>query len=58
MAEFAVEPVADGRKGVRYALAAIKGVGREAMNRLAEERTANGQFKDLFDAAERLDQTK
>ncbi len=55
MAEFAVEPVADGRKGVRYALAAIKGVGREAMNRLAEERTANGLFKDLFDAAERLD---
>ena len=55
MAEFAVESVADGRKGVRYALAAIKGVGREAMNRLAEERTANGQFKDLFDAAERLD---
>ena len=55
MAEFAVETTDDGRKGVRYALAAIKGVGREAMNRLAEERAAHGPFKDLFDMAERLD---
>jgi DNA polymerase-3 subunit alpha len=56
MAEFAVESTADGKKGVRYALAAIKGVGRDAMNRLVEEREANGPFKDLFDVAERLDQ--
>ena len=56
MAEFAVERTDDGKFGVRYALAAIKGVGREAMNRLAEEREANGPFKDLFDVAERLDQ--
>ncbi|SEP39134.1 DNA polymerase-3 subunit alpha [Rhodospirillales bacterium URHD0017] len=56
MAEFAVEQTEDGRFGVRYALAAIKGVGREAMSRLAEERQANGPFKDLFDVAERLDQ--
>ena len=38
MAEFAVETTAEGKKGVRYALAAIKGVGRDAMSRLAEER--------------------
>ncbi|MFO1083697.1 MAG: DNA polymerase III subunit alpha [Reyranellaceae bacterium] len=56
MAEFAVETTADGKKGVRYALAAIKGVGRDAMVRLVEEREANGPFKDLFDVAERLDQ--
>src|SRR5437763_748626 len=56
MAEFAVETTEDGRKAVRYALAAIKGVGREAMARLAGERTENGPFKDLFDVAERLDQ--
>ncbi|MFI4999035.1 MAG: DNA polymerase III subunit alpha [Reyranellales bacterium] len=55
MAEFAVETTEDGRQAVRYALAAIKGVGREAMARLAEERTKNGPFKDLFDVAERLD---
>ena len=56
MAEFAVETTAEGKKAVRYALAAIKGVGRDAMARLAEEREANGPFKDLFDFAERLDQ--
>jgi DNA polymerase-3 subunit alpha len=56
MAEFAVEKTEDGKFGVRYALAAIKGVGRDAMNRLAEERQANGPFKDTFDVAERLDQ--
>ncbi|HKH68505.1 MAG TPA: DNA polymerase III subunit alpha, partial [Reyranella sp.] len=56
MAEFAVERTDDGKFGVRYALSAIKGVGRDAMNRLAEERVTNGPFKDLFDVAERLDQ--
>jgi DNA polymerase-3 subunit alpha len=55
-AEFSVELMPDGQKAIRYALAAIKGVGREAMNRLAEERETNGPFKDLFDFAERLDQ--
>ena len=55
-AEFTVEQTAEGKKAIRYALAAIKGVGRDAMNRLVEERTENGPFKDLFDVAERLDQ--
>jgi DNA polymerase-3 subunit alpha len=55
MAEFAVETTPEGKKAVRYALSAIKGVGREAMSRLAEERGENGPFKDLFDFAERLD---
>ena len=55
-AEFTVEPTAEGKKAIRYALAAIKGVGRDAMTRLVAEREANGPFKDLFDFAERLDQ--
>jgi len=55
-AEFTVEQTAEGKKAIRYALAAIKGVGREAMNRLTEERETNGPFKTLFDVAERLDQ--
>ena len=55
-AEFTVELGADGKKAIRYALAAVKGVGREAMNRLTEERQENGPYKDLFDFAERLDQ--
>ncbi|MBM3645169.1 MAG: DNA polymerase III subunit alpha [Alphaproteobacteria bacterium] len=55
MAEFAVEADVSGKPGVRYALAAVKGVGREAMERLVEERTRGGPFKTLFDFAERLD---
>ena len=55
-AEFTVEKTEDGKKAIRYALAAIKGVGKEAMNRLVEERAEKGPFKDLFDFAERLDQ--
>jgi DNA polymerase-3 subunit alpha len=45
----------DGREGIRYALAAIKGVGQEAMKALVREREANGPFRDLFDLASRLD---
>jgi DNA polymerase-3 subunit alpha len=56
MAEFAVETTEDGRKAVRYALAAIKGVGRDAMAKLAAERVESGAFEDIFDVAERLDQ--
>ena len=55
-AEFTVETTAEGKQAIRYALAAVKGVGREAMARLVAEREANGPFKDLFDFAERLDQ--
>ena len=41
--------------GVRYALAAIKGVGEKAMEEVIREREANGPFRDLFDFAERVD---
>ncbi|GGO06009.1 DNA-directed DNA polymerase [Iodidimonas muriae] len=47
----------DPRAGlaIRYALAAIKGVGEKAMEQLVSERRENGPFKDVFDFAERLD---
>jgi DNA polymerase-3 subunit alpha len=51
---FAGEDV-EGREGIRYALAAIKGVGQEAMKALVREREANGPFTDLFNLASRLD---
>ncbi|MCW5749088.1 MAG: DNA polymerase III subunit alpha, partial [Alphaproteobacteria bacterium] len=54
-AEFTVEPTDDAAKAVRYALAAIKGIGREAMETLVAERRANGAFTSLWDLAERLD---
>ncbi|TXL76713.1 DNA polymerase III subunit alpha [Vineibacter terrae] len=54
-AEFSVETTDDGKKAVRYALGAIKGIGREAMETLVQERRARGPFKTLWDFAERLD---
>ncbi len=42
-------------EAVRYALAALKGVGEEAMERMIAERSANGVYKDLQDFAKRLD---
>jgi DNA polymerase III subunit alpha len=53
---FAVEPDQKTEKpAIRYALAAVKGVGGQAMSDLVAERTAHGRFKDLFDFAGRLD---
>ena len=49
-AEFTVE---EGR--VRYALAALKGVGAKAMQGIAEERRKNGPFRSLGDFANRVD---
>jgi DNA polymerase-3 subunit alpha len=44
-----------GKPAIRYALAAVKGVGAQAMRDLVAERTKGGPFKDLFDFALRLD---
>ena len=53
---FAVESdPKSGNPAIRYALAAVKGVGGQAMSELVAERTANGRFKDLIDLARRLD---
>ncbi len=55
------EPVEEGEDkvvppigGIRYALAAIKGVGRAAMAELVAEREKNGPFMDPFEVASRL----
>ena len=52
---FTVEEMADGQKAIRYALAALKGVGEGAMEKLVEERKQAGAFKDLNDFSARLD---
>jgi DNA polymerase-3 subunit alpha len=44
-----------GKPAIRYALAAVKGVGAQAMDDLVAERGRNGRFRDLFDLAARLD---
>ena len=53
--EFSVETDAKGRGAVRYALAAVRNVGAQAMRLVVEQRTAKGPFKNLFDFATRLD---
>ena len=52
---FAIEDLEDGKQGIRYALAAIKGVGQAAMKALVAERESKGVFKDMFEFASRLD---
>ena len=52
--EFSVEGMGEDA-AIRYALAAVKGVGAQAMTEIVAERTRKGPFKDLFDFAERLD---
>ena len=55
-AAFSVEfAPGDARGAVRYALAAVKGVGQAAMEALVAERRANGPFRDLGDFARRVD---
>src|SRR4029077_11770589 len=52
---FAVEPdPTTGKPAIRYALAAVKGVGGQAMSELVAERDTRGRFKDLFDFSSRL----
>ncbi len=51
--EFDVEFSGD-TGAVRYALAAVKNVGREAMAGIVSERDENGKFKDIADFASRL----
>ncbi|MDG1859949.1 MAG: DNA polymerase III subunit alpha, partial [Emcibacteraceae bacterium] len=48
--------MSDGQlRGVRYALAGLKNVGAAAMESLVEERTTNGDFKDIDDFCSRVD---
>jgi DNA polymerase-3 subunit alpha len=50
---FSVEP--GDKPAIRYALAAVKGVGAQAMAEIVAERAARGHFQDLADFSRRLD---
>ncbi|MCC6921004.1 MAG: DNA polymerase III subunit alpha [Alphaproteobacteria bacterium] len=54
-AVFSVERDAEGNSAIRYALGAIRNVGRQAMERVAAVRSEGGRFKTLFDFARRVD---
>ncbi len=54
-AAFTVAPGPGGDSAIRYALAALKGVGAAAMRALVQEREERGPFKSLADFANRVD---
>jgi DNA polymerase-3 subunit alpha len=54
-ADFNVEILEDGKKAVRYALAAVKNVGAAAMQAVVAEREASGEFIDVANVANRVD---
>jgi DNA polymerase-3 subunit alpha len=52
---FQPEHLSDGREGIRYGLAAVKGVGEGAVEMMLGERDANGEFKSIDDFARRVE---
>lgn len=54
-AMFKVEAIDNETSAVRYALAALKGVGEGAMEKIIAERNINGPYKDMADFMARLD---
>lgn len=55
MLKFAPEGREEGRRAIRFGLAAVKNVGEGAMEAVVREREAHGEFKSLEDFAGRLD---
>ena len=53
--DFVVEGATEGDLAVRYALAALKGVGEKAMAAMADERRQGGRFASLSEFAKRID---
>ncbi len=45
----------NSRGQIRFGMAAIKGVGEGAVEKIIEEREKNGAYKDLYDFFERID---
>lgn len=54
-ADFRIERTGEGKLAIRYALAAIKRVGRAAMDAVVAERDRGGLFRSLADFASRID---
>ena len=54
MEKFSVDVGADGKKGIRFGLSAIKSLGAVPVAALVAERNQNGAFKTLFDMINRM----
>jgi DNA polymerase-3 subunit alpha len=46
--------VVNKKGGIRFGMAAIKGIGESAVNAVIEERDTNGAFRSIFDFAKRI----
>ncbi|MCK9399913.1 MAG: DNA polymerase III subunit alpha [Bacteroidales bacterium] len=46
--------VVNKKGGIRFGMAAIKGIGESAVNAIIEERDTNGPFRSIFDFAKRI----
>jgi DNA polymerase-3 subunit alpha len=55
MLDFDIQTLADGRRGIRFGLAAIKNAGIGALQHLIREREANGPFANLEALCQRVD---
>ena len=53
--DFDIEALEDGRRGIRFGLAAIKNAGVGALEVIVAERETNGPFTDVGDFARRID---
>jgi DNA polymerase-3 subunit alpha len=54
-AYFTVEELGEGKKGIRYALGALKNVSIEAVKQIAKERDKNGKFESMVDFLSRVE---
>lgn len=53
--DFDIQPVAEGRRGIRFGLAAIRKAGASALEPVIEARERDGAFRDLDDFCKRVD---
>ena len=52
---FAIEPDSEGRRGIRFGLAAVKNVGMGAVEPLVQERREGGPFQSVEDLCRRVE---
>jgi DNA polymerase-3 subunit alpha len=53
--DFVIERLADGQRGIRFGLSAVKNVGEKAVEQILAARAAGGRFADLVDFSRRVD---
>ena len=53
-ARFSVDRDEDGRKGIRFGMAAIKAIGEKAVDAIVQERKRRGPYLDIFDFCRRV----